>query len=145
VSVLRRSGDWLSYAALGPLLVLGGAAALYIGLDLFVLDYGLTAKSLALGIALAGAVPLILGLVLTLRPASPYWIAIVAIAFPVAANLAYDIVVPTNNVGRAEDVARWVVIGLGIALYAHHCHRPAYSRRGGRRLPGEMAADDPSA
>jgi len=146
VSRVRRIYDWLSYGALGPTLALAGGAAVLTSVRLFGLDHTQTAKYIDLAIAVAGVVAIVCGSVLTVRPTFPYWLAIVAIALPVGADLTRDVAVQTQSgAGRVVDAIQWAIIGVLIGFYAYHCHRPAYSREIGLAGLHETRAESPAA
>lgn len=131
----QRFNDWLGYGALGPILILLGLGG--IGYAFYsagshpaaITDSsGSSSRELSvMALKVSGVFTAGVGVGFTLRPRTPWWLAIVGSAPTVVANLALNYLVYGMPAWFVYLVL-WLSILTGTTWYAHHCHRPVYGQ-----------------
>ena len=125
----REAWDWVGYGALGPVLAFEGLAGIYNGLTVLHRSVTFNGKILAMAPTIAGGLAIAIGIVLTVRPRTNYWLGIVAcVLLPAAVTLKDTLIYGPSVASRVSEIVLWLMVGCLLALYAHHCHWPYYAQ-----------------
>lgn len=128
----RRFNDWLGYGALGPILLLMGLGSIWNALYAVRFHPLVTNSSVsasgdlsAIACTVSGLFTAGVGLIFIIRPRTQWWAAIVGSSPTAVANisLGYTVYGPQKP-ELYLDLLVFPLVVVGVAWYAHHCHRP---------------------